>query len=127
MDNERKRKLLELEDFRRRVPHVTASALSVVIKELKRTGLPELDGRADIRAARDLRLQEPTPYGPISTTMEMVRAFPGQDPETLHVAHPIAFLWKAYKECDPFAAFLKRRLAEKPNSFETPWGADLVR
>ena len=45
----RKRKLLELDDLKRRVSHVTAAGLSSVIKAIKRTGLPELDDRVDVR------------------------------------------------------------------------------
>ena len=77
----RKRKLLELDDLKRRVSHVTAAGLSSVIKAIKRTGLPELDDRADIREARDFQLSDPTPYGPISTELLCIRHVDGKPPE----------------------------------------------
>lgn len=117
----RKRKLLELDDLKRRVSHVTAAGLSSVIKAIKRTGLPELDDRADIREARDFQLNDPTPYGPISTELLCIRHVDGKPPEKLLIAHPCAFLWKAFKDCDPFAEFFKERLAKHPCSYDKPW------
>ena len=52
--NERKRKLLDLEELRREIPHVSQSGLSATIKALKRRGLPDLDNRQDFQEARDL-------------------------------------------------------------------------
>ena len=49
---EKRRKLDELERFRRRSPYTSASDLSAVLQEVKQSGLPELDSRKDIREAR---------------------------------------------------------------------------
>ena len=70
--NERKRKLLDLEELRRQIPHVSQSGLSATIKALKRRGLPDLDRRQDFQEARDLWAAGlNTPYGPISTEREV--------------------------------------------------------
>ena len=61
----RTEQLGELESFRRNVPHVSASALSAITKEGKARGLPELDSRDDVRAARDAAVDAETEYGPL--------------------------------------------------------------
>ena len=54
--------------------------------------------------------------------MLCIRHAVDKPPESLLIAHPCAFLWKAFKECDPFAEFLKQRLLIFPCSADKPWG-----
>ena len=119
--NERKRKLEALDRLRRRVPHVTQSALAGIIAELKRAGVPELGRRADMRAARDAKVLEATPYGPISKEVALVAAHPGKQPQRMLIACPLAMLWRAHDTCAPFREFLHQRLAIEGCSEEKPW------
>ena len=116
---DKQRKLNELGIFRRRMPHVSQSAMSVMIKELKRVGLPELDERADIRAARDIKSTDRTPYGPISTDLEIPTTNGGQ--QVLNIAHPLALLWTSFNTYDPFFEFVTSRLAAEPCTSDRPW------
>ena len=70
MNAEKRRKLLDLEAMRRRLPHVSQRALSATLKDVKQHGLPELDDTKHIRESRELLMNEKTPYGPISVTRE---------------------------------------------------------
>ena len=119
--NERKRKLETLDRLRRRVPHVTQSALAGIITELKRTGIPELGRRADMREARDAKALEDTPYGPINKEVTLLAAHPGKRAQTMLIACPLAMLWRAHDECAPFRDFLHQRLAIEGCSAEKPW------
>ena len=64
---------LQLIIMQRRWPHVSAAALGAILKSCREEGVPEgnLD-RNELRAARDLQNTEATPYGPISSSMEVV-------------------------------------------------------
>jgi len=117
----RRRQLLDLDDLRRRVPHVTQSALSGLILELKRVGLPALSSRRDMRLARDMKVEARTPYGPISVGLPMRAEADGSPPLQLLIAHPLALLWRAFYKCDPFASFVQERLAAEPCTADTPW------
>ena len=112
--------LFALDDIRRKVPHCSQSALSGIIKELKRVGLPDLDDRGDMREARDMIVSTPTPYGPISADLPLV-AVDGAQSKTILFASPLAMLWKAYAECDHFRAFMDERLAIEGCFAEKPW------
>ena len=59
-----------LDEFRRAVPHVSASALSRILEEAS-SGLPDLSDRSAIREARDAQLSEATAYGVVLDTLEL--------------------------------------------------------
>jgi hypothetical protein len=116
---ERKEKLRKLNAFRRRLPHVTASALAAILAAVYMGDVPELYDRSSIRESRDLQAEQATPFGPIIQTVEVL----GKDdlPKHMHIAHPLAMLWVAATECQPFMAFFKAKLLEKLPTFENPW------
>ena len=62
---ERRAKLQKLNQFRRKLPHITASALAAVLGAVRDDGLPDLADRDSMREARDLESMAPGPYGPI--------------------------------------------------------------
>ena len=117
---ERKRNLKELDDLRRRVPHVSHSALAAIIGELKRVGIPHCARRQDIREARDLKVSDRTPYGKIITEYELQNVC-GTSTSKLVLAHPVALLWTVYSNCNAFADFLECRLAANPCTMARPW------
>ena len=114
----RKSLLKELDDFRRSVPYVSASALSAILKEAKKR-MPELDTASSFREARELTVNEETPYGVLVVTLA-VETTMGQMTE-LTIVNPFAQLWVATKRCEGFSTMLKERLDAKPSSYEDPW------
>ena len=120
MSNDKRKQLMELEELRRKIPHVTASGLSATIKQLKKSGLPDLDTRQNFRDARDLWASEiNTPYGPISIEKGVPR-LGGGNLVKLRNASPLAMLWMLYAACIPFAAFMDRCMEEYPPSADAP-------
>ena len=117
---ERSAKLLKLNDFRRRLPHCTASALASILADVRDHGIPEGSmSRGAFREARDLQNSQMTPFGPV---LQSVLIFGKDDSEKqLTIAHPIALLWKAASECNSFSTYLHQKLIEHPPSQEMPW------
>ena len=87
-------KLRKLNEFRRPLPHVSASALSSILSEIKKQGVP--DGgtsRNALRQARDDQCSEITPYGPV---LQYIKVFDKDFIEKqIAVAHPLALMWKS--------------------------------
>ena len=119
MNAEKRRKLLDLEAMRRRLPHVSQRALSSTIKDIKQHGLPELDHRNHFNEARELLMNEKTEYGPISVTREVTTHDGGV--ARFRMASPLALLCFVFFHCAPFAGFLEQRFAECPPSLDNPW------
>ena len=117
---DRPNKLQRLEQFRRRVPHGSASALSKILAEVEASGVPELQSRDDIRDARDAMATRLTPYGAVLQDMQLVPKAP-HGPIRLLYLHPLAMLYTAFAHADGFSQFFKSRLAEHPPSPRVPW------
>lgn len=119
MAEPRAAKLRRLEQFRRRVPYVSASALSAILAEVDRAGVPDARSRRDMRDARNLEVDDATPYGPLFHVSDLPAVNGGTIP--LRIVHPLSFLWKAFNTCDPFASFIDSCLERTPCTPETPW------
>ena len=119
MNADKRRKLLDLEAMRRRLPHVSQRGLASTLKDIKKHGLPELDDTRDLRAAREMLMNEKTPYGPISVEKEVPAS--GGGSVRIRMASPLALLFFMFFNCAPFASFLEERLVECPSSYEAPW------
>ena len=111
-------KLSRLEAFRRRVPHVPASALGAVMKEISAVGLPDLQTRAAMREARDKLSKSDTPYGPLIQTFELTSP---SGPVPVPVCHPHAMLWYATKHCNGWQTLFSNALLRHPPSADAPW------
>ena len=122
MADAKRRKLGELERFRRKVPHTSASALSAILREIKRSGLPDLHTRGDIAQARDVALGTRTEYGDLYCTVDLEPAedHRGSVPK-LNFIHPFAFFSVVLRVCVQFSLFLERLFDAKPPSAEHPW------
>ena len=109
----------KLNERRRCWPHVSAAALGSILKSCREEGVPEgnLD-RNELRAARDLQNTEATPYGPSSSSMEVVDNT--GNPSSIPRANPFALLWKSATVAAPCAAFLEDRLRSTPPTAEIP-------
>ena len=89
----RKEKYQRLERFRRRLPHVSASALSSILHEVSESGVPELHNRWNMSEARDQRMQEDTPYGQMLTEISCLQKNGGD--KKLLMVNPFAVLFVA--------------------------------
>lgn len=117
---ERPQKLRRLNAFRRQLPHVTAAALSAIVRKIAQEGVPDVLDRNAMREARDFEnLMEYTPYGPVIQKLELA----GIDglPTVLHYANPFAQLWMAIKRSKSFSKFFQSCLEANPPSPEKPW------
>ena len=88
---DRPSKLIRLNQFRRKLPHITAQALEAVLVTVKKDGVPDLDKRSQMREARNLENNAHTPYGTIMQTVT-VTTNTGSTHE-VPVANPFALLW----------------------------------
>ena len=120
MEMSRQCKQRKLNERRRSWPHVSAAALEAILKSCREEGVPEgnLD-RNELRRARDLQNNEATPYGPISSSMEVIDQ--QGNALSIPIANPFALLWKSVMVAAPWAAFLEGRLHDTPPTAENPW------
>ena len=116
---ERQAKLRRLNEFRRSKPFCSASAMSQILIDVKKHGLPDLTGRRAMREARNLITSTSDEYGSILQTMQC-EAVNG-DMISIPVANPFAQLTQCLKESDSFRSFVKSRLDLHPSSPEHPW------
>ena len=116
---ERPEKLRKLNAFRRRLPHVSASALAAILTAVHIGSLPDLHDRSALRESRDMQAQQDTSFGPILQHIEVL----GKNDVSvqLPIAHPFAMLWTAVTDCRPFMEFFAARILEKPPTPEDPW------
>jgi hypothetical protein len=115
---DRASKLRRLENFRRRLPHVSASALSAILTECT-SDKPDVFDRRAIREARDTTVSEDTPYGPILMTVP-IECTDGTR-EDIYVANPFAMLYVAAKHCKGFAWLMHKTHASQPSTYDHPW------
>ena len=117
-DDNRAAKLRRLDDFRRSVPYVSASAMAAILK-LAKQDMPELDNRMSMQEARDVRVSENTPYGTLMMIMQIVSITSAM--MNMNVVNVFAQLWVATKECAGFATMIAARLVTTPSTYERPW------
>ena len=116
---ERAGKLRRLNAFRRSVPHVSASALSAVLDEVSRSGVPELHSRWDLGRATQQDLLQDTPYGQVLDAIQ-VKSKAGED-ILFPIVNPHAHIHTAFSSGGGFQKLLKERLIAAPPTPETPW------
>ena len=116
MSDARTAKLRRLDGFRRRVPHVTGSALDAICRDIATHGMPELHSRQHQSEARNLVVRTPTPHGAIHQTITLEGVA-----DALDVAHPLAMLWHVFAHCSAWRALMIKKHSEQPSSVERPW------
>ena len=70
--NDRPAKLRRLEDIRRKLPYLSASALASLIKDFEDQGIPELSQRKHIQEAKKVAVSKHHAYGPLIGDIPMV-------------------------------------------------------
>ena len=114
---DRPSKLRKLERLRRRIPHVSASALSAILNEVQRE-MPELSSRNAIREARNSALNDDTPYGSIFTTIVLTSS---TGDHHFDIVNPFALLYYVFLNCSAFRAAMDAALAIRPSTHDAPW------
>ena len=69
-DADREKSFVELDRFRRSVPHLSASALSAVLKKVKEDGVPDMYSRWHLAEAQRFLMERATDYGPLLQTVD---------------------------------------------------------
>lgn len=115
---DRAAKLRRLNEFRRSLPHVSASALSSILDEVNRIGVPDMYGRKHMQQATALELHGETPYGPLFQTAQLHNTSGGLSPMVF--INPFAMLHKA-ATCPGFASLLENQFRQDDCSPEHPW------
>ena len=118
-DRQRDAKLRKLDLFRRKLPHMSAQALSSVLAAVEADGVPEIHARSAFREARDVVNDSWSPFGQMQLKRP-VHAMPG-GPATINLAHPFALLYHALTSSSEFNDFFRSRIAAVPPSLERPW------
>ena len=86
-------KLARLQSLRSRLPYISQSALSQLLRLAAQEELPGTCQRLDVRQARDRTVATHTPYGALHQQVA-VKDSDGNDLE-LEVQHPFAMFWHA--------------------------------
>lgn len=115
---ERADKLRRLNLFRRSLPHVSASALSAILEEVARTGLPDMRSRHSLHEATVAEISADTPYGSLLMSVPLVRSCGAHT--SMLVVNPFAMLSRAASSVG-FATLLQRRFNEVPCTPDNPW------
>ena len=116
---DRAAKLRRLETFRRKLPHISQTALHSVLDEVQRSGVPETHSRRSVYRAREEDAHQLTPYGPLHQDCHLDMLV--GPPSPLRICHPLAFLWLVYTTCPAFARFIDARHAAAPSTAAHPW------
>ena len=118
--SERVAKLRRLEDLRRNNPHISASALSGVILDIEKHGLPELHCKKHVQEAREITLRDHTAYGPLLQTTNVICKDDSTKP-LLHVNF-LTLLQAMFGQGGGMTNLIKRTLERHPCSADRPWG-----
>ena len=116
---DRQTKLRRLDGFRRRIPNVSASASSAILREAV-SGLPDVLHCQGLQQARDIKFDESTPYGKAHSILRLQRTS-GTVLDLVFV-NPLAQIHIAAKKLEGFSLCLLNLLQFKPRTHDDPWG-----
>ena len=102
---DRPAKLRKLEDFKRKVPALSASALAGVLQEVRESGLPDLVQRKHVREATIKTLEKHDAYGPIMKSICLAEGL------ILNVVNLASLLQGLLTEATGFAELLMESMA----------------
>ena len=109
--------LRTLEHFRRSHPHVTASALTSILREVAENGVPEFHRREQMQEATQSLMDEITPHGRMLHEVTFVK-HDGSELSTL-VVNPFAFMYQAYRSDGGFQAMLDSTMRGLSSNVDT--------
>ena len=111
--------LVQLETFRRSLPHVSGSALSCILQEIEEQGMPTLKQRKHFQQARNYLLSKYNSYGPLLTSisLECVNGSTIQIP----CANFLSLLDACYRDESSMIELLHQTANRHHPSAVTPW------
>lgn len=114
----RPQKLQKLDNFKRKLPYISASALSAFLQEVKESGPPELGTRKQIQEATQNALASSV-YGPMILKAHAI----GLDKSSKEIAfvNPLTLLAAAMEQGGGFSQMVEQTLASKTCSYEEPF------
>lgn len=121
---ERSAKLARLEEFRRGKPACSASAMSSILQDIAKHGMPELHNRQQLAEARDALIESATDYGQLIRCISVIDK--NDEQMEIALACPFATFSQFVKQStsagdNSFRTFVKQRLLETPSSIDRPW------
>lgn len=121
----KRRRLENLEAFRRGLPHISQSALAAVCHEIREHGIPDAFSRQDQLAARNIIRGIDTEYGPIIKSASLNRNDNGR-PISVEYANIWAMLHHISRKGGELAELIRLRHEELPSSARQPWTSCFV-
>ena len=119
MSGQRPAKLQKLNDFRRKLPQVSHTALAAVCEEIAKEGLPEAHRRKDVKDAVDQELGHWNAYGPLLTTSQ-VQALDGGTFPLAHINF-LSYIHALVKTPGGYSTMFLEKHGANPSSYEQQW------
>ena len=117
------RKCRKLNDFKKDLPHCSQSALSAILDQVRKEGLPEKSSTKDFRQASEELLNDMDWHGPLWQTAE-AHTLDGKT-ISLQFVNVLSLLAGLYNADGCFTHYLDKVFAKTPSSLEEPWPACL--
>jgi hypothetical protein len=116
----KRRRLEQLDGFRRRLPHMSQTALAAVCKDIQQHGLPDDFSERAQYEARNLLRGLTNEYGPIIRKAELVRVDDAK-PVNVEFANVWAMLHHMLASGGELANIIHQRHVASPSSSRKPW------
>ena len=116
---EREAKLRKLHAMKRKVPHMTAAALSGLLQEVHEHGSVDLFQRKHVREATEHHLEQFQTYGSLIKTVELVACDGSM--LSIPIINLFSLIGGAYGQGGGFTALIEETLRTCPNSVDEPW------
>ena len=117
-------KLRKLETLKRKVPHVTASALAAVLKEIEEQGAPGLNQRKHIRECTEKYIGQHVSHGPMLKSIRLTNKQGVVVP--LLIVNFFTFFQALLAEATSFANMVSNMLQQHPGALDLLVYADEV-
>ncbi len=112
-------KLRRLEDIRRNLPYLSASALASLIKDFEDQGIPELSQRKHIQEAKKVAVSKHHAYGPLIGDIPMV--YNDGSSKNMLVVNFLSWLQAAFGQGGSLTQLVKEKHAANPSSPSNCW------
>ncbi len=112
-------KLRKLNDFRRKLPHMTASAMSALLDEADQHGIPELHSRWQLGKSTQAEIARHESYGTLLCNSILVDK-QGAEANMLMI-NPLSLLQAAFGQGGSYTELVMDTLRKHPSSPDQPW------
>jgi hypothetical protein len=112
-------KLRKLNEMRRKLPHMTASAMSALLAEVDHHGIPELHSRWQLGKSTQAEIARHESYGPLLCNSSLVDK-QGAEADMLMI-NPLSLLQAAFGQGGSYTELVMDTLRKHPSSPDQPW------